>query len=147
VLIVHHQGRSGDHMRGSTALEGAATTIVKVVKDEESISIECMKQKDAPEFDKIDLRLIAHDSSAILSLTERQLTIHIGHPAVQRMLSDWWNSHETDWISVSTLVDSKIASKATFHRAKKPLERAHLLEAKGEGGARRYRLTKKPDQA
>lgn len=144
VLVVHHQGRSGDHMRGSTALEGAATTIIKVAKDEDSVEVECMKQKDAPEFDKINLRLVSHDSSAILSPTGHELIVHIGHPAVQRMLTDWWNSHETDWVSVTTLVESKITAKSTFHRSKKPLERAGLVEVKGEGGARRYRLSRQP---
>jgi hypothetical protein len=144
VLVVHHQGRSGDHMRGSTALEGAATTIIKVAKDEDLISVECTKQKDAPPFDPFKLRLIQYDSSAILSLNFDETPHRTDTPATRRALSDWWNSHETDWVSVSSLVESKVVTKPTFHRVKKPLERAGLIEATGEGSQRRYRLTRQP---
>jgi hypothetical protein len=144
VLVVHHQGRTGDHMRGSTALEGAATTIIKVAKDEDLLSIECTKQKDAPPFDPFTLRLIPYDSSAILSLNSHETPHRTDTPATKRALSDWWNSHETDWVSVTSLVESKVVAKPTFHRMKKPLERAGLIEASGEGSQRRYRLTRQP---
>lgn len=144
VLVVHHQGRTGDHMRGSTALEGAATTIIKVAKDEDLLSIECSKQKDAPPFDPFMLRLIPFDSSAILSLNFDETPHRTDTPATRRALSDWWNSHETDWVSVTSLVESKVVTKPTFHRMKKPLERAGLIQASGEGSQRRYRLTRQP---
>lgn len=146
VLIVHHQGRSGDHMRGSTAMEGAATTIIKVVKDDDVLTIECTKQKDAPEFDPFALRLTSYDSSAILSPIMDGTPQRTDTPVVRKMLLDWWDSHETDWVSVSTLVESKIVAKQTFHRVKKVLERAGVMEMKGEGATRRYRLLKRPDQ-
>ena len=145
VLVVHHQGRSGEHMRGSTALEGAANTVIRVTKDEDEITLECVKQKDAPEFDKIHLRLVKHGLSAIVSLMFDETPMRTDTLAIKRMMIDWWNSHETDWVSVSTLIESPSISKATFHRAKKPLENAHLIEARGEANARRYRMIRKPD--
>lgn len=144
VLIVHHQGRNGDHMRGSTALEGASTTILRVSKDEDAVDVECTKQKDAPEFDRIRLRLVQYDSSAILSPNDLGAAVHSGQPAVKRMLADWWNLHETDWVSITTLIESKVCTKTTFYRTRKPLENDGLIEATGEGSQRRYRLPRNP---
>lgn len=145
VLVVHHQGRSGEHMRGSTALEGAANTVIRVTKEDDIVELECSKQKDAVEFDKISLRLVQYGSSAILSLIFGETPQRTDTLTVRRMLMDWWNSHETDWVSVTTLVESRIATKATFHRTKKALEASHIVQAQGDGITRRYRLTRKPD--
>lgn len=144
VLTVHHTGRDGDHLRGAVAIDGAATTTIKVEKDQEILTISNPKQKDAPEFDPFRLRLVAYDDSAILSLIHGPLTVDLGQPAVRKMLVEWWDSHETDWVSVSTLVDSKIVTKPTFHRNAKALERQGHVESKGEGSVRRYRLVHKP---
>lgn len=144
VLAIHHTGRTGEHMRGAVAIDGAATTTVKVEKAEEIITLGCSKQKDAAEFEDINLRLVEYGSSAIVSPIEGFGTLHIGHPAVRRMIMDWWNSHETDWVSVSILVESKIASRTTFYRCAKALEKQGFVEPKGEGSQRRYRLTGEP---
>lgn len=48
VLIVHHMGRNGEHMRGSTALEGAATTILQASKEDNEITVSCEKQRTPP---------------------------------------------------------------------------------------------------
>lgn len=146
VLIVHHQGRGGEHLRGSTAMEGAATTLIRVEKDADEVVIRCDKQKDGPEFEPFKLRLIPTGSSAILSLTDGSSNVHSGSPAVQRMLAAWWNSHETDAVSVTTLVDSQCCTKATFHRAKKDLLRAGIIAEQGTGQTRRYRLTAPPEE-
>lgn len=145
VLTIHHTGRSGEHMRGAIAIDGAATTTIKVEKDEEIVNLTCTKQKDAPEFDAFRLRLIPYDSSAILSLIDGPVTVDIRQPAVRKMIIEWWNSHETDWVSTSTLVESKIVAKATFYRNAKALEKQGFVETKGDGNARRYRLTRKPE--
>jgi DNA-binding MarR family transcriptional regulator len=46
---------------------------------------------------------------------------------------------------VSTLIESKIVTKATFHRNAKALEKPGFIESKGEGNARRYRMVHKPE--
>lgn len=145
ILTIHHTGRNGEHMRGAIAIDGAATTTIKVNKDEDIVNIECTKQKDAPEFDAFRLRLVAFNESAVLSLIQGPMTVDIRQPAVRKMLVEWWDSHETDWTSASALVESKIVSKATFYRVAKPLERHGLVESKGEASARRFRLTRKPE--
>jgi hypothetical protein len=49
ILIVHHEPRNGEHLRGSIALEGAAISIIRVSKDGTQIEISNPKQKDEPE--------------------------------------------------------------------------------------------------
>jgi RecA-family ATPase len=68
VLTIHHTGRSGEHMRGAIAIDGAATTTIKVEKSEDVVELTCTKQKDAPEFDSFRLRLVEYENSAVLSL-------------------------------------------------------------------------------
>jgi hypothetical protein len=56
VVIVHHNNRSGTS-RGSSAFEGAMDTIIQASKNHTTISLKCMKQKDAAEFETFSLVL------------------------------------------------------------------------------------------
>jgi hypothetical protein len=67
ILVVHHEPRNGENLRGSTALEGAATTILRVAKDGNVIELSNPKQKDAPEQASLLLALAPIGGSAILS--------------------------------------------------------------------------------
>jgi RecA-family ATPase len=66
VLTVHHAPRTGDNLRGSTTLEGAAITIVRATRDGGRVRLVCDKQKDDPEFDPIDLRFESVGESVVL---------------------------------------------------------------------------------
>lgn len=66
VLLVHHEARQGETLRGSTALEGAAHTLVRVTRDGTRVRVDCTKQKDAAPFDPLLLRLTPHGPSAVL---------------------------------------------------------------------------------
>ncbi len=57
VLFVHHEPRVGENLRGSTALEGAAMTAIRAVKEGLQITLTNPKQKEAVEFDPIELAL------------------------------------------------------------------------------------------
>jgi hypothetical protein len=65
-LIVHHEPRNGENMRGSTALEGAADSILRTVKDGDLITVENPKQKDATQMEPMELALESRDESAVL---------------------------------------------------------------------------------
>jgi hypothetical protein len=56
VVIVHHNNRTGTS-RGSSAFEGAMDTIIQASKNHTTISLKCMKQKDAAEFETFSLVL------------------------------------------------------------------------------------------
>jgi AAA domain len=51
VLVVHHTNKGGGSERGSSALRGAADTLIKVSSEGDLVKISCEKQKDAPEFE------------------------------------------------------------------------------------------------
>lgn len=50
VVVVHHTGHEKSRPRGSTALFGAADTVVRCEGDGDRIFVDCDKQKDAPKF-------------------------------------------------------------------------------------------------
>ena len=45
VLFLHHEARAGENMRGSTALEGAAATLLRVAKDGSRVELTNPKQR------------------------------------------------------------------------------------------------------
>ena len=58
VLLVHHKPAGAQKTRGSTALPGAADTLIDVTKDNDHIIITCEKQKDASPFDRVHCKLL-----------------------------------------------------------------------------------------
>ena len=58
ILLIHHVGKNiGRQERGSSALRGAADTMIHLKKSYSALSLECAKQKDAAEFENIPLAL------------------------------------------------------------------------------------------
>lgn len=146
VLLIHHQGRQGEHLRGHSSMEGAATTIVKVEMTDQTVTLTCVKQKDEPDFDDIGLRLVPTDSSAVLALTAPGDAPQWNTPAVKRALSDWWRLFESEPVSAKALISSKVFAEATFHRVRLALVKAGLVTREGKGNATRYVLVKNPDE-
>jgi AAA domain len=144
VLVVHHQGRSGEHMRGSTALEGAATTVMQTVKDDELVTVRNPKQKDAEEFDDITLRLVPTGQSAVLAMTDG--TSHAGaHSAALKMASKWWAVFRDEQVSASKLIASEVASERTFYRHVRQLIDEVIASKEPVGRNTYYRLIRNPD--
>jgi hypothetical protein len=50
VIAVHHSGWDPTHSRGSSSFPGDADTEIRLERDGASFTVECKKQKDAPEF-------------------------------------------------------------------------------------------------
>jgi hypothetical protein len=66
VLMVHHSGKNGLDLRGASAIEGAATSIIRVTKDGERVDVHSGKQKDVEDFPRVSLRLCPVGASAVL---------------------------------------------------------------------------------
>jgi AAA domain/Bifunctional DNA primase/polymerase, N-terminal len=61
-LVVHHAGKdSSKGDRGSSALRGAADTMMCLKKTGNGLVLTCEKQKDAEPFESIRLRLVPHE--------------------------------------------------------------------------------------
>lgn len=144
ILVVHHTGRGGEHMRGSIAMDGAATTMIKVTRVEEIIDIECVKQKDAPEANTLRLRLVPFETSAILSGTDFLSPSTVGSPATQKLMVEWWDNFETEWVSIRKLSEVTGVPRQTLWRRLNGLVNAHIAETKGEETAKRWRLRSRP---
>lgn len=145
VVVVHHQGRNGDHMRGSTALEGAATTIIKVAKADEKVTVTCTKQKDAEPFDDISLRLVPYGMSAILCLTTPGAGDQVLSGQDGYLAREWWDSFETQWVSPSRLMDAvPKVPKSSLYRALNKLVKHAIAEHDGATKRRTYRLPSDP---
>lgn len=149
ILTLHHTPRNSDNLRGSTAMEGAATTIIKAVKEGETVTLhndpeEGGKQKDWEPFDTIHLRLIPTDSSVIVCRGSEAPASDLETHTVKTMLTRWWQWHGSDPVSVSVLVKSDVCSERTFHRHKIALVRAGLVAKEGKGNQVRYHLVRDP---
>ena len=57
VIVVHHTRLDGDRERGNTAFRGAADTMLSVQSGQNRLWLACNKQKDAEEFEEIELVL------------------------------------------------------------------------------------------
>ncbi len=145
VLIVHHIGRNGDTGRGATVLDGALSTIIKVTKDEDRIKLECTKNKDAAEWDDINLRTVPTGESVVLMLDDgfSPSAQTVSHAALKMGVS-WWEHHGDNWVSASALVDI-VAPKTTFYRNVRELEREHIVEIDSSARYPRYRIPKPPE--
>jgi hypothetical protein len=71
VVVVHHTTKTGTSERGSSALRGAADTMIAVGRSADTLFLTCEKQKDAEPFPEIALKfeirdLGNRDSSLIL---------------------------------------------------------------------------------
>ena len=152
VLIVHHTTRGSSHLRGSTALEGAASTIVVAVKDGDQIRLtsdpdEGGKSKDVAPFDPLTLRLIPTGSSVILApvdLGRDQLLPSTPTAGTLIWVREWWQVFGSDWVTKTQLVTSEVVSERSFYRAKSVLVEAGLLEVEQTGRSSRYRLLRAP---
>lgn len=67
VLLVHHSGVEASRPRGSTALFGAADTLVKITGDDRLVEVFCEKQKDAAPFRPLAFQFAAAGRSVVLS--------------------------------------------------------------------------------
>lgn len=126
VLVVHHQSRVGETLRGSTALEGAATTIINCSKDGPRLTLVNTKQKDAAPADPMVLALatlgesavVSHDAVGLMSLvTDTQ----------HKLLATLRDQSGTNGVATTRLFEASGLPKATYYRALADLKRRGLV--------------------
>jgi hypothetical protein len=146
ILTVHHTPRGADHLRGSTALEGAAGTIVTVKKVADEITLSADpehggKTKDVAPFEDVLLRLVPYGDAAIVSAMALD---HVGDRQiptdVERSLRTWWQQHGSEAVSSSLLVRTEVITERTFFRYKKMLIDQGVLTKTGRGNQTRYAM-------
>jgi hypothetical protein len=135
VMVVHHKGRSGDHMRGSTAMDGAGDTVLEAVKDGEVVTVKNQKQKHVEQHEDILLRLSPIGESAVLVLTDGK--DKGSHSAARVTARRWWDLFGGELVSATKAIDAEVAKRPTFHRHVAELVRDGLV-VKEESGIRVY---------
>lgn len=71
VLVVHHTGKNGIDERGSTALRGACSLMVKLQNDDDLISLRCEKSRMSAGFEELQFRLIGTGDEMVLLAANR----------------------------------------------------------------------------
>lgn len=56
IFLIHHKARGGKNARGSTAVPGGMDTMIDLSRDGQIITMRCEKQKEAAEFQPMQLR-------------------------------------------------------------------------------------------
>ena len=115
VLAVHHTGRDGRTMRGSSALEAGVDTVYQVSKEGNEIHLARTKAKDRPLHDEMTLTLnpIPGTESAVIS-------VHHGVDKPERadkLLSTFRALFGQTGASRAELRTAAEMPSATFHRA------------------------------
>jgi DNA-binding MarR family transcriptional regulator len=138
VMAVHHTGKDGADERGSSALRGAADTLLKLAPDGAALRLTCEKQKEAEPFDAWILHLEQVAESCVLrcgtvvgQLAPTELTI----------LSESHQSFGTDWASATALKEASGVPKSSFYRSVRTLCDRGFLDESRDGRTVRYRLT------
>jgi len=139
VVVVHHTTKSGEAERGSSALRGAADTMIEVTQGAATgIRIACDKQKDAPAFADLRLKLEPWEASCVLEpLDDSESTecLSPGALAALRVLgTSGGPMRYTKW------ADKSGAPPTSFERCRKAVLRLGLVH-EDETGA--YVLTPK----
>ena len=77
VLLIHHTSKNTDTERGSSALAGAADSMILIKSDERSgktfLNIECKKEKDLEAFGVLSYELTKFEDSCVLIPSERKI--------------------------------------------------------------------------
>ncbi|MEW5929209.1 MAG: helicase RepA family protein [Gemmatimonadota bacterium] len=105
VLLIHHTNKTGKAERGSIALRGAVDMLMAITRSADSITLRCLKMKDAPEFTPMHFRFEEYGVSGVLvpltkgpvngredsghELTERDLLCHEVLPMTPLTHGEW----------------------------------------------------------
>jgi hypothetical protein len=136
VLMVHHSAKSGLDLRGASAFEGAATSIIKVIKNGDCIDVQCDKQKDAEPFEAIFLRFRSVGESVVLE-TRGRGTNTASEAKILEALRD---SFGTTSATGPQLLDASEVPKSTFYRCLNALVDRGAITNVGTRNRPRYAL-------
>jgi AAA domain len=132
VVLIHHTN-TGGRMRGSTVLRDYVNTAVKVTKEGGVITLHCDKQRGAPEFEDIRLRMVSqllsetdpHDTAPVVIAAEAEEAVRGNTEtlsAIQQALLEILGTHQRltsgDFLRkcVKVEVNGASISESAFYR-------------------------------
>ena len=117
VQLVHHEPRAGENLRGSTALEGAATSILRVVKDGARLELTNPKQKDAVPADPMTLWVVPRLHSVVIAGQPDTPTLELATASETKIIGTLLESFGSTGASATTLRSATGLAESTFHWA------------------------------
>jgi hypothetical protein len=131
VLVVHHSGwERKERLRGSSALQGAADTVMILTSKGDVLTLKCDKQKDAEPFEPIKLRLREvdlGDGEASCVIERLEAISDKGQQALATLRSFGSDgATHAEWMRETKL------PKATFNRVRHELVSSGYVEERGK---------------
>jgi AAA domain-containing protein len=121
VLLVHHTTKDGTSIRGSSALQGAADSLVEAKADGRLVTLSCAKQKDAASFEPVRLRAepvaLAKGSSVVLRAFEGLQARAANERHEQAILQTLQTEYSETGASNKTLREGMYLGESTVSRA------------------------------
>lgn len=150
VLVIHHTGKDGVTIRGSSALEGGLDTVYLSTGEPEELTVTRLKRKEGPTYDEVALKLVALTDAPSAVLMERDpdspgAAVDESADSVRQLISILREHFGSAWVSQATLrnlcVDElKKISKATFFRAVTAAVESGFIEKSGSPNRQLLRL-------
>jgi hypothetical protein len=141
VLMVHHSGKNGLDMRGASAFEGAATSIIKVGKDgEQWVDVICDKQKDVEDFPPIRLQMTPMLNSVVLTGSTYSTELAASTKTEEKILAAMREAFAYTTASPKELAEVSGISRASVYRALTALTKRGQLVNVGTEKVARYSL-------
>jgi AAA domain len=145
VLLVHHSTKDGIQVRGSSALAGAADTMIECSRDGTLLTLRCTKQKDDAEFTPIPLQMVMSGRSVVLEYSDGQpIDLSDSRSADLRFFA---NHFAHDGVSKAEFrnvyIEETGSSRATAYRVLERLQTEGVVRNEGSPARPDYRLTSK----
>lgn len=133
VVLVHHTGKNGDTERGSSALRAACDTSIYLTTDNGTLTLECVKQKDAAAPEKITLKMVQVEGTESIVLEPFDATGQMTQSArrILGVLYECFPLNEgastSAWLKASKLPDN------TFYASRRLLIKNQAVQSERRG--------------
>ncbi|MCX4908061.1 AAA family ATPase [Streptomyces sp. NBC_00878] len=140
VLLVHHAGKNGLDMRGASAFEGAATSVIKVTRDGEFVEVHSDKQKDVEDFETVFLRMTPTGHSVVLTSRSTAPGIQETNRTEEAVLDAMREAFAFTSATAAQIGEVSGLAKSSLYRALTSLTKRAALINIGTEKAARYAL-------
>jgi AAA domain len=136
LLLVHHQPRNGEHLRGSIAMDGAAASIWQIAKEKSQVTITTAKQKDIEEPEPFHTQLFpAHKSAVLILLAEGEEALSKNEMQILATLQDV----PSEWVSKTELkVTCNLPDTTFYANLNKLINKGYVDQTEGRAKMLRY---------
>jgi len=145
VLIIHHEPRGGENMRGAIALEGAATSVFRADRDGSRIVLENRRQRDTAEAEDIVLQAVPRLESVVVDSNEAHWSTPLPSASEKLILQVLTDVFLESGASATTLIKATKLADSTFYYAMKNLVSRGEVVNNGTRGRSHYELPPKGD--